>query len=160
MICAVDLVRGLGNLIGWTAIDVPGATGNIDTNYAGKGAAAVRALADHDLVCVHVEAPDEAGHQGNWAEKKKSLEEIDRHIVGPMADRLSTFPDWRMVAMPDHPTPCAIKTHTRDVVPLVFAGSDVDTDRCEVYSELEARERGQSLDGAPRIMQLLTNEQI
>ncbi len=104
IISAVDLVRGVGVLLGWSRINVPGATGYLDTDYAAKGRAAVAALQDrwprwlrrnHDLVCVHVEAPDEASHEGKAAEKVKAIEEIDRHIVGPLLMALPTFGDWR-----------------------------------------------------------------
>src|SRR5262249_7701584 len=84
IISAVELVRGVGVLLGWTRIDVPGATGYLDTDYAAKGRAGVAALADHDLVCVHVEAPDEASHEGKADEKVRALERIDEHIVGPL----------------------------------------------------------------------------
>ena len=87
ILSAVDLVRGVGVLLGWTRIDVPGATGYLDTDYAAKGRYGVAALADHDLVCVHVEAPDEASHEGKADAKVKALEEIDRHIVGPVSLR-------------------------------------------------------------------------
>jgi 2,3-bisphosphoglycerate-independent phosphoglycerate mutase len=155
MVCAVDLVRGLGSLIGWPSIDVPGATGNTDTNYAGKGAAGVAALADYDLVCVHVEAPDEAGHRGEWQEKIRSLEEVDRRIVAPMLDALGRYPSWRMLVMPDHPTPCYVKTHTRDAVPFAFAGTDVEPDSCERFSEREGA-RGRRLSDSGEIMSMLT----
>ncbi len=155
MVCAVDLARGLGNLIGWTSIPVDGATGNIDTNYAGKGAAAVAALADHDMVCVHIEAPDEAGHRGDWRAKIRSLEEIDRHIVAPMLEALGGYSRWRILVMPDHPTPCSVKTHTRDAVPFAIAGSDVEADACRCFSENEAS-RGGSLPHSGGIMDLLT----
>ena len=88
IISAVDLVRGVGILIGWTRIDVPGATGYLDTDYAAKGRYGVEALKNHDLVCVHVEAPDEASHEGRADAKVKALEEIDRHIVGPLLEAL------------------------------------------------------------------------
>src|SRR5205085_4227721 len=88
IISAVDLVRGVGVLLGWTRIDVAGATGYLDTDYAAKGRAAAAALASHDLVCVHVEAPDEASHEGKADEKVKALEQIDRHIVGPLRKAL------------------------------------------------------------------------
>jgi 2,3-bisphosphoglycerate-independent phosphoglycerate mutase len=155
VVCAVDLVRGLGNLIGWPTIEVPGATGNTDTNYAGKGAAAVAALADYDLVCVHVEAPDEAGHRGEWREKVRSLEEVDRRIVAPLLEALSRYASWRVLVMPDHPTPCDVKTHTRDPVPFAFAGSDVEPDDCAGFSEREAA-RGRPLSDSGGIMDMLT----
>ena len=84
ILSAVDLVRGVGVLLGWTRIDVPGATGYLDTDYAAKGRYAIEALKTHDLVCVHVEAPDEASHEGKADEKVKALERIDEHIVGPL----------------------------------------------------------------------------
>jgi len=151
MVCAVDLVRGLGSLIGWPSIEVPGATGNTDTNYAGKGAAGVAALADYDLVCVHVEAPDEAGHRGEWREKVRSLEEVDRHIVAPLFDALARYPRWRMLVMPDHPTPCYVKTHTRDAVPYALAGTDISPDDCRSFSEKEGA-RGRLLASSGEIM--------
>src|SRR5262249_15538680 len=88
IISAVDLVRGVGILLGWTRIDVPTATGYLDTDYAAKGRAGVEALKNHDLVCVHVEAPDEASHEGKADEKVKALERIDEHIVGPLLEAL------------------------------------------------------------------------
>ena len=102
MITAVDLLRGLAKLIGWRRIDVPGATGYIDTDYAAKGRYAVEALDDVDLVCVHVEATDEASHEGNAAAKIKALEEIDRHIVGPLYEALQAL---RRVPHPGHARP-------------------------------------------------------
>ena len=126
-ITAVDLVRGLATLIGWERIEVPGATGYIDTNFAGKGAAAVEALDRLDLVCVHVEAPDEAGHNQDVAAKVQAISEIDRHVVGPVLDRLRAEGDqWRICVLPDHPTPCAIRTHTGDPVPFAVAGKRIE----------------------------------
>ena len=88
IISAVDLVRGTGMLAGWERIDVPGATGYLDTDYAAKGRYGIAALNDHDLVCVHVEAPDEASHEGRADAKVEALEQIDRHIVGPLLGAL------------------------------------------------------------------------
>ena len=102
-----------------------------------------------------VEAPDEAGHRGEWREKVRSLEEIDRAIVEPMLDALSRKGDWRMLVMPDHPTPCAVKTHTRDAVPFALAGSDVTRDACGSFCEKEAL-RGRPLSSSADIMDVLT----
>src|SRR5207249_6857377 len=102
IISAVDLVRGVGVLLGWKRIDVAGATGYLDTDYAAKGRAGMAALKDHDLVCVHVEAPDEASHEGKADAKVTALEEIDRHIVGPLLDALPAHGDWRILVSPDH----------------------------------------------------------
>ena len=107
MITAVDLLRGLAKLIGWKRIDVPGATGYLDTDYAAKGRYAVEALKEHDLVCVHVEAPDEASHEGRADAKIEALEQIDRHIVAPVFAALQGYPQWRILVSPDHPTPAA-----------------------------------------------------
>ena len=128
VIAAVDLVAGIAALIGWERIEVEGATGFVDTNYAGKGAAAVGALDEADLVCVHVEAPDEAGHSADAAGKIKAMESIDRDIVGPVLQRLRAEGDsWRILVLPDHPTPCPVRTHTRDAVPFAIAGAGIKT---------------------------------
>ena len=111
IISAVDLVRGVGVLLGWKRIDVPTATGYLDTDYAAKGRAAVAALTQHDLVCVHVEAPDEASHEGRVDAKVKALEEIDRHIVGPLLEALAKHGDWRILISPDHRTPLRTRAH-------------------------------------------------
>ncbi|MCY2924567.1 MAG: cofactor-independent phosphoglycerate mutase [Planctomycetota bacterium] len=126
-ITAVDLVRGLARLIGWDTIAVEGATAWLDTNYAGKGAAAVEAISNYDIVLVHVEAPDEASHAGNIAAKVKAIEAIDRHVVGPVLQRLKAEGEghWRILVLPDHPTPCATRDHTRDPVPFAIAGAGV-----------------------------------
>ena len=112
MITAVDLLRGLAALLGWKRIEVPGATGYLDTDYAAKGRYAIAALDDVDLVCVHVEATDEASHEGNCAAKIQALEEIDRHIVGPLLEHLPQRGDYRILVSPDHPTPLRTKTHS------------------------------------------------
>ena len=122
-ITAVDLVRGISKLIGWPCIEVPGATGYLDTNYAGKGQAAIDAIDKFDLVVVHVEATDESGHNADPAGKVQALEQIDKHIVGPLLERLKKEGDqWRMLVLPDHPTPCSIRTHSADPVPFAIAG--------------------------------------
>lgn len=125
-ISAVDLIRGLAKLIGWDTIEVPGATGFLDTDYAGKGAAALEALADHDMVFVHVEAPDEAGHQADPKAKVEAIEQVDRHVVGPLLDHLRSGRDeWRMMVLPDHQTPCTVRTHTSEPVPFAVAGTRI-----------------------------------
>src|SRR5260370_23163438 len=111
IISAVDLVRGVGVLLRWTRIDVPGATGYLDTDYAAKGRYGVAALAQHDLVCVHVEAPDEASHEGKVEEKVKALERIDEDIVGPLLDALPNYGDWRILVEPDHRTTLKTRAH-------------------------------------------------
>jgi 2,3-bisphosphoglycerate-independent phosphoglycerate mutase len=125
MITAVDLLRGIATLIGWDIIKVPGITGYIDTDYAAKGLYAAEALKEYDIVCVHIEAPDEAGHEGSVEKKIWSMEEIDTKVVPPIVEALRSHGDWRLFLLPDHPTPCALKTHTTDGVPWLLAGSDV-----------------------------------
>ena len=127
-ITAVDLIRGVAKLVGWDRIEVEGATGYLDTNYAGKGAAAVKALDDLDLVFVHVEAPDEAGHSADVHGKVQAIEQIDLHIVGPVLQRLKAEGDaWRILVLPDHPTPCSVRTHTYDPVPFAIAGKRIES---------------------------------
>ncbi|MEX0676014.1 MAG: cofactor-independent phosphoglycerate mutase [Pirellulales bacterium] len=138
MITAVDLLRGLAALLGWRCVDVPGATGYLDTDYAAKGRAAVTALADVDLVCVHVEAPDEASHEGNAGAKIKALEEIDRHIVGPLRAALAGHGDFRILVSPDHPTPLRTKTHSHGAVPFAIAGTGITPDAFRTYDERSA----------------------
>ena len=138
-ITAVDLVRGLAKLIGWDCIEVPGATGYVNTNYAGKGAAAVAAVDKYDLVFVHIEAPDEAGHNANVADKVASLEQIDANIVGPVLQRLrAEGEDWRILVLPDHPTPCTVRTHTPQSVPFAIAGKRVESVIHKPFNETTA----------------------
>src|SRR5205823_15112489 len=125
IISAVDLVRGVGVLIGWHRIDVPGTTGYLDTNYANKGKYAVEALGAFDLVCVHVEAPDEASHEGKAAEKVKALERIDEHIVGPLLEALPKYSDWRILVEPDHRTTLRTRAHAHGAVAFAAAGTGI-----------------------------------
>lgn len=135
IISAVDLVRGVGILLGWTRIDVPGATGYLDTDYAAKGRYGIEALKNHDLVCVHVEAPDEASHEGRADAKVKALEEIDRHIVGPLLDALPKYGDWRILVSPDHRTPLRTRAHSYGMVPFAVAGKGVASKGQTSYDE-------------------------
>jgi 2,3-bisphosphoglycerate-independent phosphoglycerate mutase len=138
IISAVDLVRGVGVLLGWDRIDVPTATGYLDTDYAAKGRMGVEALEAHDLVCVHVEAPDEASHEGKALEKVKALEEIDHHIVGPLADALATYGDWRILISPDHRTTLRTRAHAHGAVPFLMAGTSIRAEGPPSYDEVVA----------------------
>jgi 2,3-bisphosphoglycerate-independent phosphoglycerate mutase len=138
MITAVDLLRGLAALVGWQNINVPGATGYLDTDYAAKGRAAVDALNHVDLICVHVEAPDEASHEGNAAEKVKAIEEIDRHIVAPLVEALKSHGEWRVMISPDHPTFLRTKMHTHGDVPVLMAGAGIAADEFTSYGDTNA----------------------
>ena len=153
-ITAVDLIRGLARLIGWTNIQVPGATGYIDTNYAGKGAAAAEALDKYDLVLVHVEAPDEAGHVGNVDAKVQAISSIDQHVVGPVLTRLQKEGrDWRILVLPDHPTPCSIRTHSEAAVPFAIAGKRIEAVIGKTFTEEEAAAGDLHIDRGYELME-------
>jgi len=152
MITAVDLLRGLASLIGWQRIEVPGATGYTDTDYAAKGRHAVDALQDFDMVCVHVEAPDEASHEGDCAKKVKALEEIDEKVVRPVVESLKAQGDWRVMISPDHPTYLSTKTHTHGNVPVAIAGTGIEPDKFTTYGDTNAAESQLAFDEGWRAM--------
>ncbi|WP_299526215.1 cofactor-independent phosphoglycerate mutase [uncultured Methanobrevibacter sp.] len=134
VITGVDLLKGIGVFAGFDIINVPGATGYFDTDYVAKGKYAIEALKNHDVLFVHVEAPDEAGHASNTEEKVKAIERIDKYIVGPVLDSLKGE-DFKAAILPDHPTPVSVGTHTRDDVPLIIYSSDRKGDECESFDE-------------------------
>ncbi len=146
VISGVDLIRGLGKLAGLEIIRVPGATGYIDTNYAGKVAAGIHALEKGaDLVYLHVEAPDEAGHSGDLQLKIKAIELFDQRIIGPILEGLKKYQDWIMLILPDHATPVRIRTHQDDPVPFVAVSSaQVKSGKKQprVFSEADAQKTG------------------
>jgi 2,3-bisphosphoglycerate-independent phosphoglycerate mutase len=120
MISAVDLTKGIGIYAGFEVVNVPGATGWIDTNYVGKAEHALWALKTKDIVYVHVEAPDEAGHTGDLKNKLKAIEDFDEFIVGNIIHGMKQFDEYRILALPDHPTPLALRTHSNEPVPFVI----------------------------------------
>jgi len=129
LISAVDLTKGLGVYAGFEILDVPGATGYIDTNYKGKAEYALEALKRNDIVYVHIEAPDEAGHNGNLRDKIKAIEDIDSIVIGPLFRSLQESNEpFRILVMPDHATPIEIRTHTDEMVPFVLYDSTVKPD--------------------------------
>jgi 2,3-bisphosphoglycerate-independent phosphoglycerate mutase len=138
MITAVDLLRGIAALLGWNNIDVPGATGYLDTDYAAKGQYAIRALDDVDFVVVHVEATDEASHEGNAKAKVEALERIDADIVGPLHRHLGQRGDYRILVSPDHPTFLRTKTHSHGYVPFTLCGTGIEADASKTYDERAA----------------------
>jgi len=152
MITAVDLLRGLAALVGWERIEVPGATGYLDTDYAAKGRYAINALPNTDVICVHVEATDEASHEGRTDAKIAALEEIDRHIVGPLHAALKAQGDYRILVLPDHPTPIRTKTHSHGAVPFTIAGSGVSRDANTTYDEPSANRSSLSFDPGWKLM--------
>ena len=153
MITAVDLLRGLAALIGWDRIEVPGATGYTDTDYAAKGRYAIEAIEKYDLVCVHVEAPDESSHEGDMGKKIASLESIDTDIVGPILEHLETSgQEYRILVTPDHPTYLSTKTHTHGDVPFTICGTGVSADGEESYCERTAAASGLSMPRGFEVM--------
>jgi 2,3-bisphosphoglycerate-independent phosphoglycerate mutase len=144
IISGVDLVRGVGILLGWARLEVPGVTDYLDNDYAAQGRAAVEALDGYDLVCAHVEAPDEASHEGNAAAKVKALEEIDRHIVGPLLEAMPKRGAWRILVSPDHRTPLRTRAHAHGPVPFAIAGTGVAPNGQFAYDEATAAASGLS----------------
>lgn len=145
VISAVDLIKGIGIYAGLKVVDVPGATGYLDTNYRGKARAALDALRERDLVYVHVEAPDEAAHSGSLADKLEAIERFDDEVVGTILAGLEALGDCRVLVLPDHPTPVQRMTHTKDPVPFILYGTRGEfAPRGPVtgYSEANARSTG------------------
>jgi 2,3-bisphosphoglycerate-independent phosphoglycerate mutase len=152
-ITAVDLTRGLSKLIGFDLIDVPGATGFVDTNYQGKASAAIEGLEKYDLVFVHIEAPDEASHGGNAQMKKKAIERIDEYIVGPVYQALQNYPSWRILIAPDHPTPVRSCAHCAEPVPFAMAGTGISGILNTAFSEANAADSGLRIDNGFELME-------
>lgn len=135
VISGVDLIKGIGINAGMDIIDVPGATGFLDTNFKGKAEYAIQALENHDYVFIHVEAPDEAGHMGNIEEKIKASENINNLMLPILLEYAKNNDGVRILVTPDHPTPISIKTHTSDPVPAIIYGNSVRADENKQYSE-------------------------
>ncbi len=153
VITAVDLLRGIGKLLGWEVIEVEGATGYLDTDYAAKGRAAIEALrGDFDFVVVHVEATDEASHEGDATAKVKALEEIDEKIVGPVHDFLKATDEYRILVCPDHPTFLRTKTHSHGYVPFTMCGSGIERKEIPSYDEVQAAASGDRIDAGHELM--------
>lgn len=140
VITAVDLLRGIGRLLGWQIIEVPGATGYLDTDYAAKGRYAIETLArpDVDFIVVHVEATDEASHEGSVREKVHALEEIDSKIVGPLHAWLKNQGDYRLLICPDHPTFLRTRTHSHGDCPFAWCGTGITRGDFSAYGETES----------------------
>ena len=136
VISAVDLIKGIGHYAGMKVIDVEGATGLFDTNYEGKAQAAIDALKTDDFVYVHVEAPDEAGHEGNFTLKNRTVEDLDSRLIGPIYEEVSKWNEPVAIAvLPDHPTPCAHRTHTSDPIPFLIYAPGIEPDSVNVFDE-------------------------
>ena len=145
MISAVDLLKGIAVGAGMKVYNVPGATGSIDTNWEGKAQAAIDALLKDgcDYAYIHVEAPDEMGHQGSVERKVKAIEYLDQRVIGPLTQELDKEGvDYRLLVMPDHPTPIRLRTHTADSVPYLLFDSTKKEDHTWNYNEEEAAQSG------------------
>ncbi|MEQ8175351.1 MAG: cofactor-independent phosphoglycerate mutase [Syntrophomonadaceae bacterium] len=155
VIAAVDLVKGLGLCAGLNPVVVPGATGGIETNFAGKARAALDELKrGQDIVYLHIESPDECGHQGSISKKVWSIEQIDSQVVGLVRQELDSLSDVRIMLLPDHPTPIAIKTHSREPVPyLVFDSRQPFAEGPDVYDE-DAAQAGLHVKEGHQLMDL------
>jgi len=156
VISAVDIIHGLGVYAGLERIDVPGITGFLDTNYIGKGEYGVRSLDRNDLVFIHVEATDEAGHMGDVEKKIQAIEDFDEKVVGTVLKGMAHRKDWRVLLMPDHPTAITLKTHVSDPVPFVLYSAEEPRHNGAVgYNEKDARKTGIVAKQAFRLMEAL-----
>lgn len=164
VVAAVDLVRGIGKYAGLEIVDVPGATGYLDTNYQGKVDAALTALENRDFVFLHVEAPDEAGHSGQLDLKVKAIEDFDEKIIGPVLRGLEKFPHWRVLLMPDHCTPIALRKHTTEPVPFILLDSkewtQSDKNGQQPFSEQAASGTGLNVPDASKMIEMLLHGAI
>ncbi len=153
VISAVDVVKGIGNCTGMKVINVPGATGRDDTNYEGKADYALKALKNNDLVFVHVEAPDEAGHAKDYKLKVKTIEDLDKRLLGRILEGLKE--PYTIAILPDHLTPIKIGTHTKDPVPFAIKSLGIDADAVQKFDEFSAKKGGFGLvkrDGVVSLM--------
>ncbi|WP_338158243.1 cofactor-independent phosphoglycerate mutase [uncultured Phocaeicola sp.] len=141
VITAVDLIRGIGRYAGLRCIDVEGATGLYDTNYEGKAHAAIEALRTDDFVYLHVEASDEAGHEGNVALKLQTIENLDSRIVKPVYEAVKEWDEPVAIAvLPDHPTPCELRTHTAEPIPFLIYYPGIEPDEVQTYDEVSCKQ--------------------
>jgi 2,3-bisphosphoglycerate-independent phosphoglycerate mutase len=154
VICAVDLLRGMGIYAGFEPIYVKGATGYLNTNYRGKAEAALQALTRMDFVFLHVEAPDEAGHAGNYREKIEAIEKFDRKVVATVLEGLERFDDFRVMVVSDHLTPIVKRTHTAEPTPFAWASKKElhHSGTGAVFSEDSARKSGLLIEKGHELM--------
>ncbi len=152
IISAVDLIKGMGKVIGLEVVDVPGATGYYDTNYEGKADAALKVLEDKDFVFIHIEAPDEAGHNGDLRAKITAIENIDSKVIGRIAEGMKGKGDYKILVLPDHPTPIIKRTHTSDFVPFAISGAGIVPDEVTVFTENSSDASNLKIDKGHELM--------
>ncbi|MDY6844425.1 MAG: hypothetical protein SVW57_10090 [Thermodesulfobacteriota bacterium] len=162
VISAVDLIKGIAIYTGLNVIEVPGATGYLDTNYMGKAQYALKSLEKSDFVYVHVEAPDEASHNGDLNNKIKAIENFDSMVVGTVVETIEKCGDYKILTLCDHPTPISIRTHTRDPVPfIIYPFRKKDVFHSNGYSEKAAAKRGCIInDGHTLMSHFLGNHEV
>ncbi len=153
IISAVDLVNGIGRLVDLEVIDVPGITGYYDTNYLGKAEYALKALKNKDFVYIHIEAPDEAGHNGDAKAKVSAIERIDKDILGTILNHYNEHDDVRILVLPDHPTPIRLRTHTDDPVGYIMYGKGISPDGSKQFTEKSAAEKGLKFEGGEPLIE-------
>ena len=159
VISAVGLVKGAGRLAGLEVINVPGATGYYDTNYLGKAEHALKSLKTHDMVFVHVEAADEAGHNGDLRQKVAAIENFDRFVVGTILKEMKeSKKKFRVLVIPDHLTPVAMRSHVADPVPFVIFGEGITSNGVESFGEAQAKQSGWMVEHAHQILPRLLTE--
>ena len=157
VISAVDLIKGIGITLGLTSVNVPGATGYLDTNYRGKAEYALKELHHKDFVFVHVEAPDEAAHTGDLKNKIRAIEDFDAKVVKTVLEGIKQFDEYKVLVLPDHRTPIAKKTHTAEPVPFAYCTSRDVSEGSQTpmqFNELTAEKSGLFVDQGSRLMDL------
>ncbi|MEM2933716.1 MAG: cofactor-independent phosphoglycerate mutase [Methanocellales archaeon] len=155
MISAVDLLRGIAIYAGLKIINVPAITGYFDTNYRGKAEYALKALKEMDFICVHVEAPDEASHQGSAELKLKAIMDFDRYVVGGILKGIKKFSSYKILICPDHPTPLSLRTHSNEPVPFAIMSSRNEKDDVEAFNEVTAKQGGYGYIKGHELMNLM-----
>lgn len=157
VISAVDLIKGLGRILGLEVINVIGATGYYDTDYEAKAKAAIKSLGKHDFTFVHVESPDEAGHNGDLREKLTAIERFDQLVVGTILEYCKDKKDFRIMVLPDHATPLSLKTHTSEAIPFAMCGNGIIAKGFNNYSEKEAQKSELYFENGYELMDYFLN---
>jgi 2,3-bisphosphoglycerate-independent phosphoglycerate mutase len=160
VISAVDLIKGMGKLLGLEVLNIPGATGYYDTDYAGKAKAAIKSLESNDFVFVHVEAPDEAGHNGDLREKITAIERFDQLVVGAILGAFKKKSNFRVLVMPDHATPITLRTHTADTICFGIFGQGITGRGFLNYSEKESEKSDLIFENGYQLMDFFIKQDL
>ncbi|MBU1782805.1 alkaline phosphatase family protein, partial [bacterium] len=157
-IAAVDLIKGISKSIGFEVIKVTGATGYYDTDYQAKANYALQALEEFDLVYIHIEAPDEASHNGEISEKIKAIEEIDQKVLGTILEKVERYQDYKILLITDHYTPVSLKTHTKEIVPFIVYGTSIEKDDIVLFDEESAKDSSLYFEEGYKLMEWFINK--